>query len=236
MAEQDQTTQIEPFFEPFEKSKLKALLAKRLPLVIAGVVVVMVLIISSAILFLSSPSSSTSHSFVLSNSAPVVPSAKPKSSSTTTSGSGTQVFSSRDPFVSPIPVPTTTPPTTIPVTTTTIPATTTTTTPTTPPTSTSPSGTTGTTSVGGTTPPTSTSATGTFYPQPDQQISLLNISNGAQGPIADVQVGGVSYMVSPNQKFANSYQVISLSATTQCGQFSYQSSPFQLCKSQQILK
>lgn len=123
------------------------------------------------------------------------------------------VFATRNPFEPVVGVPPSSPPlTTVPPTTT--PGAPTTTAPSVPPTT-----------------------SGTFEPGGTQIVSLLDISEDAQGlPVARVQVGSTVYTVYEGDTFATSYEVVSLDAETNCGEFLYGDSPFDLCEGQQTVK
>lgn len=77
---------------------------------------------------------------------------------------------------------------------------------------------------------------GSTSPTAGQRFEVLDIFASGQSVQASVQVDGLQYQVSPQQTFAGNYYVVDLSTTTQCGDFTHGGAPFHACRGQQVLK
>ncbi len=112
-----------------------------------------------------------------------------------------------------------------------------------------PGGTTPTTVPGATTTPGGGTATpggtgtsggtggGSFDPVTGQPVALLDVFVDSDGTTkARVQVGSTVYTVAEGDTFATSYRLVSLDATTGCGQFLFGDAPFELCEGEQVIK
>jgi hypothetical protein len=156
--------------------------------------------------------------------APGIPGGLPATTSTTAGGttaSTGQVFSSKDPFQPPRGF----------VTATTAtggtgssggPGTTATTT-------TVASGSAGAGTAGGTTD-------GSTAPSGRQQVELLDVYATGGTDYASVRVNDTVYRASPGQTFDTDYRVVDLALSSGCGDFSFQSKGFHLCKGQQVVE
>jgi len=92
-----------------------------------------------------------------------------------------------------------------------------------------PVGTSGASAAGGTTG-------GSTAPSRGQQVELLDVYASSGKDFASIQVNDTVYSASTGQTFDTDYRVVDLSLATGCGDFAFQSRGFHLCKGQQILK
>ena len=90
-------------------------------------------------------------------------------------------------------------------------------------------GTSGASAAGGTTG-------GSTAPSRGQQVELLDVYASDGTDYASIRVNDTVYRASTGQAFDTDYRVVDLSLATACGDFSFQSKGFQLCKGQQIVK
>ena len=90
-------------------------------------------------------------------------------------------------------------------------------------------GTSGASAAGGTTG-------GSTAPSRGEQVELLDVyaSNGTD--YASIRVNDTVFRAATGQTFDTDYRVVDLSLGTACGDFSFQSKGFHLCKGQQIVK
>jgi hypothetical protein len=105
--------------------------------------------------------------------------------------------------------------------------------------------------LGGETPATipsddggSTSGTGgsgptttTVPPRQPDRVGLLEVyANQSGGAVASVRVNDATYQVARGDRFAGSYQVISLDLPTRCGDFLFGDDRFRLCEGDEVRK
>jgi hypothetical protein len=96
-------------------------------------------------------------------------------------------------------------------------------------------GTTGGGTSGGTTGGTA-GGTGSVEPRASQRVALLDVFTENGRVVANVRVNNTVHKVADGETFATSYRVLSLSASTGCGQFLFGDDQFRLCKGEETLK
>lgn len=98
------------------------------------------------------------------------------------------------------------------------------------------SGATTTTTTGGGASTAGAAPGGSTSPTAGQRFEVLDIFASGNTTEASVQVDGTEYQVSAQETFAGNYFVVSLSTSTQCGDFTHGGAPFHACKGQKVLK
>ena len=70
-----------------------------------------------------------------------------------------------------------------------------------------------------------------------QRVALLEIFTDTDGRIvANVRVNDTVYKVGEGDRFAGSYQVVSLTLDSGCGQFLFGDDRFRMCEGEELIK
>jgi hypothetical protein len=93
---------------------------------------------------------------------------------------------------------------------------------------------------GGSAPPPDSSPTPTTTTVPPRQqdrVGLLEVyTDQSARAVASVRVNDTTYQVARGDRFANSYQVISLDVSSRCGDFLFGDDRFRLCEGDEVRK
>jgi hypothetical protein len=74
-------------------------------------------------------------------------------------------------------------------------------------------------------------------PRQQDRVGLLEVyPNQSGGPVASVRVNDATYQVARGDRFAGSYQVISLDLSSRCGDFLFGDDRFRLCEGDEVRK
>jgi hypothetical protein len=79
--------------------------------------------------------------------------------------------------------------------------------------------------------------TTTVPPRQPDRVGLLEVyANQSGTAVASVRVNDTTYQVSRGDRFASSYQVISLDVPSRCGDFLFGDDRFRLCEGDEVRK